>query len=208
MGDAKVSKDFSTSKYTDHGLSTKCGHVVEKMTGNPAFPTPETPLAEVTTALGSYNDALAKAENGSKADTVVKNNWRTKIEKLMKDLAGYVQVTSDGDEAVILGSGFDVNKKAATVGPLPKPENFSVKPGINKGTIIANCDAIENAYVYEFQYTETPVTAASIWVQKISTKHKVLIEGLVSGKQYSFRVAAVATDPTRNWSDELTSFVI
>jgi hypothetical protein len=45
-------------------------------------------------------------------------------------------------------------------------------------------------------------------VHKTSTKRKLLIEGLSSGKQYVFRVAGAASDPSRIWSDKITTFVI
>jgi hypothetical protein len=208
MENAKISKDFSNGKYTDRALSTKCQHIIDKMTGNEAFATPKPTLIELAAALSSYNAAMGKAENGSKSDTVVKNNWRKTLGDLMKELADYVQITSEGDEAIILSSGFDVNKKAATIGPLPKPENFKIEPGINKGSVLASCNAVQNAYVYEFEYIEMPVTPSSIWIKRISTKHKTVIDGLISGKQYSYRVTAVGSDPTRNMSDEISSFVI
>jgi len=208
MGNAKVSKDVSTSKYADSELTTKAGHIVEKMTDNTNFTTPEPPLANITAAKNALIAAMAKVQNGSKEDTVIKNNCRTALETLLKSEADYVQRISNGDEAIILSSGFDVNKKPGTVGQLAKPANLSLKPGGNRGTLLVSCDVVANASFYEFNYTEAPAATASLWTQKTTTKHKIQIEGLTSGKQYIFRVAGAGSDPSRVWSDDVSSYVL
>jgi len=208
MGNSKVSKDFSTGKYTDAGLSSKTNFIVDQMTGNSQFATPTPSLKEVTDTNNAYIAALGKVEYGSKADTVVKNNLRAALTVLLKLLADYVQTTSNGDEAIILSSGFDVNKKSTTVGRLDKPEGFTVKQDGNKGSVYLSCYAVTNAVFYEFQYMELPVTATSVWIQRSSTKSKLLLDGLNSGKQYSFRAAAAGSDPSRMWSDEVVSYVL
>ena len=208
MGNAKISKDFSTGKYADSDLTIKTGHIVEKMTDNTNFATPDPALANITAANNALIASMAKVQNGSKEDTVIKNNCRTALETLLKSEADYVQRISNGDEAIILSSGFDVNKKPGTVGQLAKPINLAVKPGENRGTLWISCDVVANASFYEFAYTETPVTADSVWVQKTTTKRKLLLEGLTSGKQYTFKVAGAGSDPSRVWSDDLSSYVL
>jgi len=208
MGNAKISKDFSTGKYADSELSIKSGHIVERMTDNTHFATPDPALANITAANNAFIVAIAKVQNGSKEDTVIKNNCRNVLETLLKSEGDYVQRVSNGDEAIILSAGFDVNKKPGTVGQLAKPTNLVVKPGENRGTAWVSCDVVDNASFYEFLYTEAPVTADSVWIQKTSTKRKLLIEGLTSGKQYTFRVAGGGSDPSRVWSDDLSSYVL
>ena len=208
MGDAKVSTNFSTSKYTDAGISTKATFIVEKMTGNTAFVTPTPSLTEVTTANTKYIAALGTVEYGSKEDTVIKNNLRAALTVLLKDLADYVQTTSDGDEAIILSSGFDVNKKPGTVGVLDKPTNFVINPGKNKGSVNASCDKVELAKFYEVEFTETPVTASSIWRQRSSTKSKTDLDGFTSGVEYAFRMCGAGSNPTRVWSEIIITYVL
>lgn len=205
---SKVITDFSSSRYTDAELSIKSNHVVEQMTGNAAFPVPSPPLSELTVANNNYALSLTKVESGSREDTVIKNNYRKIVESFLKAIGGYVQLLSNGDEAIILSSGFDVNRKPTVVGPLAKASGLTIKAGDNKGTIVADCNTVERAAFYEFEYTEAPNTPNSIWLKKTSTKHKLLIDGLTSGKQYIFRVAGAGSNPSRNWSDEISSFVL
>jgi len=208
MGNSKVSKDFSTSRYTDWGLSNKTNYIVDKMTGNVLFATPAPPLKDVTDANNAYITALGKVEYGTKEDTVIKNNLRAALIVLLKLLADYVQTTSNGDEAIILSSGFDVNKKPSVVGQLAKPDGLTVKPGDNKGSMVVSCNVVDYANFYEFEFMELPAVVNSMWIQKTSTKRKMQIDGLTSGKQYNFRVAGAASDPSRIWSDEVSSFVL
>ena len=204
----KVIRDFSTSRYTDLELSAKATHVVEQMTGNTNFPTPMPPLETITNANETYIINLGKVEGGNRQDTVNKNNSRKFVESLLQQETDYVQQIAQGDESLILSSGFDVNRKPSYVGPLPKAIGLMVKPGDNKGTMQAECKVVNNARFYEFEYTEAPIAPNCIWIVKTSTKHRLLIEGLTSGKQYVFRVAGAGSDSSRNWSDEIYSFVL
>lgn len=204
----KVNRDFSSGRYSDSELSIKASNVVEQMTENPHFPTPNPSLETITEVQGAYTDALKKAETGGKKETAFKNECRENLEMVLKLETDYVQQASEGNETIILSSGFDVNRKPSMVGPLAKATGLTIKTGENKGSIQISCNIVEHASFYEFEYTDVPATPASIWLKKTSTKHKLLIDGLTSGKQYVFRVAGAGSDPSRNWSDEISSFVL
>jgi len=208
MGTAKVSTNFSSNSYTDTELGVTGTNIMDKMTDNHYFTTPTPPLADVTATITSYYAALAKAEKGSSEDRVIKNSWRAKLESQLRDLGLYVQLTSKGDEVIISSSGFYVNKKPSAVGPLAKPENVMVKPGDNNGSVQVSCDAIPSASFYEFDYAEVTPDGIQNWIHKTCTKHKMLIDGLTSGKQYVFRIAGAGSDPSRIWSDQISTFVI
>ncbi|NEW84876.1 MAG: hypothetical protein GZ094_21250 [Mariniphaga sp.] len=204
----KVLRTFSPGKYSDSELVIKTNHIEDKLDGNPNFPDVGTLLAPVTKAKTDFISALNKVENGKTEDTAKKNSMRAILEQTLKDLADYIQLKSKGVEAIILSSGFDTNKKPTVVGPLARPEGLLVRPGNNKGNVIVSCEVIENAEFYEFAITESPINVNSIWIPKTSTKRKLEIGGLVSGKQYAFRVAGAGSDPSRIWSDEILSFVL
>jgi len=208
MGTVKVTTDFSYKNYTDTELSVQGTNVTDKMTDNANFPNPTTPLQDVKDTITSYNASLVKAEKGSADDRIIKNSWRAKLESQMKELSLYVQIASKGDGVIISSSGLDINKKPGAVGQLAKPENVIIKVGNNKGTAWVSCDAIPSASFYEFEYSEVIADGTLNWIHKTSTKHKILIEGLTSGKQYAFRIAGAASDPSRVWSDQISTFVI
>jgi len=208
MGNSKVIVDFSTTKYTDARLSIKANHIIDKMDGNPHFADIQHLLALLRQATTTYIALLAKTQSGSKEATALKNQAREALIVPLKQIAARVQTISDGDRNIILSSGYDVNKKWSKVGPLSKPTNFKLKQGSNKGSIDLVCDPIAGAGFYQFEYTEGIPTPNSLWHTEDSTKRKITIAGLISGKQYTFRVAGGGSHLSRIWSEVISSYVL
>lgn len=204
----KVSIDFSTNRYSDPALSRKVGTIIELMTGNPSFPTPAPTLEQVSTALAEFTSAMDKTAIGGPPQTVIKNQKRDALVALLKTLAEYVQLASNGDEGVILSSGYSVNKRPTPIGPLQKATGFTVMPGTNHGSVELSCNVIKGANSYIFEYTPTPILDESIWIKEISTKHKLQLEHLKRGVEFAFRVAGAGADPSRNWSEPVLSYVL
>jgi len=208
MGTAKVVKTFSSAKYTDSGLDVKAGYIIERMTGNAAYTNPVPSLDSLKLQVKNYHEALLNTQGGGKAETVIKNDLRKQLEEALSQEADYVQIASGGDEAIILSSGFDVRKKASTVGMLDKPTGFMVKMGENQGSVDASCDAVSYADFYEFGYTHTPVTPNSVWVTQTTTKRRKIIDGLPSGAELAFRVAGGGSDSSRVYSNVIVTYVV
>ena len=208
MSDAKVLINFSSSVYTDLEVGNKSDDIIEMMTSNPNFQIPLPELDAVRVANTTYQTSLINLKNGTKEDTAIKNQNRRVLEKALKNLGLYVQIKSNGDEAIILSSGFDVAGKRVPVGKLPKPEGFGVKVGVAKGTVVVYCIAITYANFYEVEYAEVQADGTRNWIKLTTTKHKLEITGLASGKQYVFRMAGGGTNPARMWSDEIATYVI
>jgi hypothetical protein len=208
MGTTNVSIDFSSGKYTDMEFTVKAKGIIEKMTGNLLFPDPIPILDVVRTAFENFFNSLDDVGDGSKHDTIVKNNYRKALENLLKQLGSYVQWTSMGDPEMISTSGFDIHQKHDVVGPLEKPKFLHLKAGDNRGSVELTCNVVPRADFYEFEYMEGPAESGNAKVTVTSTKHKVLIEGLVSGKLYIFRVAGAGSDRSRKWSNEVSSFIM
>lgn len=208
MGNLKVIVDFSTTKYTDARLYSKANHIIGKMDGNPHFVAAQPLLTTLREATTTYISSLAKTQVGSKENTALKNQARAALIVVLKQIAAHVQTLSEGDETLILSSGYDVSKKWSTVGQLSKPTKFRLKQGSYKGSIFLMCDLIAGARFYQFEYTEDPVTPNSRWIIETSSKRKTTIDGLTSGKQYTFRVAGGGSHPSRIWSEEISSFVL
>ena len=208
MSDAKVLINFSSSVYTDLEVGNKSDDIIEMMTNNPNFPIPLMELDALMAANTTYQASLINLKNGTKEDTVIKNQNRRVLEKALKNLGLYVQIKSNGNEAIILSSGFDVAGKREPVGKLPKPEGFGVKVGVAKGTVVVYCIAITYANFYEVEYAEVQADGTRNWIKLTTTKHKLEITGLTSGKQYVFRMAGGGSNPIRMWSDEIATYVI
>lgn len=202
MATMRIKVNFSG--FTDSGLYQKSEHILQNMTGNPNFATPTPTLADVQTAITKYSDALGKVVDGTKQDTALKNQTRKELEILLHDLGLYVQLNGKGDEAILVSSGFDLSKPPVPIGILPKPDGFTADVNQAKGCIDLWLNSINGAKSYLYEYTETPVTATSVWHVVSDTATSVTIKGLESGKEYAFRVTGVGSDPTRVYSDLIT----
>ncbi|WP_163709385.1 fibronectin type III domain-containing protein [Mangrovibacterium lignilyticum] len=208
MSKSKVSIDFSGARFTDSELSVEAKQLTDKTDGNPAFPTPSPELATIRTTIADYDKSLEAVKDGSREDTVVKNRIRAELEDLLSSLGLYVQQASNGDEALILSAGFSVHRAHEPIGPLVKPQNLMVKPASSNGAVLVSCNAVPHASSYLFEYRELVDTSDNGWVPLPCTKSKLTISGLTSGKQYAFRITAVGSTQTLNWSDEVKSYVL
>ena len=208
MNKAIVSKTFSPKKYRDLKLLSKAGNISGQMTNNDHFPDIEPKLDELKAKTKSYESSIINSKQGGRLTTVLKRNCRRDLEACLQELAAYVQLVSKGDAAVIYSAGFDVHKKTARVGQLDKVQNVRIDVGSMRGSALVTCDRVDSALFYVFEYCEAPLTANNVWIQVSGSKRKMLIEGLTSGKEYCFRVAAARTHPSRIWSEVVKSYVI
>lgn len=208
MNTCKVITDFSKNKFKDSNLAVKCRYVVREMTDNPNFPNPSPSLNELSLAIEAFEKSLQTFNGDMKLNTAIKNNLRKKLEDLMQQMAGYVQQIGRYNEAVVLSAGMDIRRKNEKVGKLSRAEGLSVKPGANKGCVEVSCDRIEHSRFYEFEYCAAPATPDSVWMKQTSTRRKMQIGDLTSGKEYVFRVAGAGTSPSRIWSNEVKSYVL
>jgi len=208
MNKAIVSKTFSPKKYRDLKLLSKAGNISEQMTNNAHFQDIQPILDELKAKTQSYESSIIESNQGGRLTTVLKRNCRRDLETCLQEMATYVELMSKGDAAVIASAGFDTHKKAARVGQLDKVKNVRIKLGSIRGSALVTCDGVNRALFYVFEYCEAPLTADSVWIQIAGSKRKMLIEGLISGKEYCFRVAAARTHPSRIWSEVVKSYVI
>lgn len=100
----KVSLGFA--KLPDMELDNFTQGVIERLTGNAAFPTPPVTLANLQTARTDFTAKIAAARAGGPADTAAKNNVRQDLLGMLRQVAGYVQINCNNDLAVLKGSGF------------------------------------------------------------------------------------------------------
>jgi hypothetical protein len=84
--------------------------VVTDMTNNPSFPKPDVPLAEATEAVNQLEKDYINSENGGKAATATMHESDRKATNIFRKLADYVDRVADGDEVIILGSGFKIGR--------------------------------------------------------------------------------------------------
>src|SRR5690349_12521515 len=97
----KPSISFLTNA-SDGKLIIDVSGILAAMKDNASFTSPSPSLADVTAALDAFSVALAAAKDGGKTLTAVKKEKRKALVTLLRQLASYVQVESNGDMAVLL----------------------------------------------------------------------------------------------------------
>ncbi len=202
MRKQKVLIDFSS--YSDSGLAAQAQSIETAMTGNANFTTPTPPLTDLTAAITAFNTAMTDASTGDHTTVEIKNQKRKLLEVVLHQLALYVEAQSAGDVAKMRSSHYNVSKEPAPVGPLPKPTGFKVVPG-GKGEVGLALDKLDGASSYQFEYK---LSTATDWINKTATRSKILLTNLESGKEHSFRVVPIGTSDIREYSDEISSFVL
>ena len=203
---AKVSISFLTDD-TDPQLITNAGTIVQVLTNNATYPTPTPTLAAVGTGLAAFTHAVSAAAEGGVPLTLAKNDARTALTGLLRELSSYVQLTCKGDLAKLLTSGFPVQKAVRTpVGILPPP-SVTVKLGRKSGDLAAKAVPMAGAAVYNWRVTTaTSPTAPVLTTQTTAASNT--FSGLVPGVVYQVTANAVSSGGTSDWSDPATQMVV
>ena len=203
----KPSISFLTSD-SDALLVTDTHTILTGMTGNPSYPTPNPPLAAVTTGLNEFTTALANAADGGITLTAIKNDKRAALVALLRDLATYVQVACNGDLTVLLSSGFPIQKPQRNpIGVLPAPVNLTLALGPLSGQLNAVVPPVFGASVYNWKLTASNAPAVVLQSAQ-TTGGRTTFTGLTPGVVYVAQVNAVGAAGPSDWSQPVSQMAV
>ena len=198
---------ISFNKLSDPVLDTVCAGIMQSMTANANFTTPIPTLASIQTVLDRYTQSLADAATRERTKVALKNQYKLELILLMRQLGQYVNSICQGDEAKLTSSGFAISKM-----PQPRhittPENMSLLPGINPGTLVSKIKAMPGASSYMHYRTTDPITANSVWISIGSSRSRMLYTMLQQGEKYWGKVAALGSNGQMTVSVEVSQFVL
>jgi hypothetical protein len=168
------------------------------------YPSPTPTLAEVTTALNEFSEAVANAAAGGKLLTAIKNEKRSALVTQVRNLANYVQTACNGDLAILLSSGFPIQKpQREPVGVLQPPSQLTVTVGPRKGELRAVASRVPGAAVYNWKLTtEANPNVAIATVQTTAASNT--FAGLTPGVTYSATVNVVGSAGPSSWTDPVS----
>ena len=189
-------------------LITMVRAIILAMTDNVNYSKPEPTLALILAALEDFVTALSKAADGGKELTAIKNARRSELVSLVRQLASYVLVACKGDMAILLSSGFPVQKpNRQAIGVLPAPETPKVSQGPRTGQMFGVTAPLAGGYIYTWQLSLE--TAPDVPVRTVqTTSARNLFIDLTRGTTYRLRVNVIGTAGPSDWSQSVELMVL
>jgi hypothetical protein len=183
--------------------------VYKSVLENPRFPKLPVDLVVVKAILDEYESAVVAADDGSKTVLLRRNALRENLDKMVRQIAYYVEAASDNDESVFATSGFEalptVRKSPQ---PMDTPQILKIAHGANSGLLVVSLSPTHRKVVkYELRYgpaESDPNTASWITSSIAVYRRPATIDNLTPGTVYAFQVRALGRLGFTDWSDPTT----
>ena len=179
----------------------KCRNITQEMTGNPSFHNPDPTLPVVESAIDELEKAYTASLNKDKAQKALMRTKQKVLLALIIKLGDYVQSISQGDENIILSSGFEVRKTPAPVAVPQAPVKVLVKAATIDGQLEVSCKSVNTAKSYVFEWCLDPINFKELKGGGIATKPRYKALNLEPGTKYWFRVMAINAAGNSGWSE-------
>lgn len=193
-------------RITDENLLTLADTVIRAMTDNESFIDPNPSLEDVESTKEDFTEKLANARRkGSPYDTAIKNEVREKLEKILSQLAFYVNTTADGNIAVLLSSGFHISRYRSTILSPRKIEIVRLTDGRNSGQMVLSFERMERTRLYEYRVSDKKDEEGEIvWGEQIyitTTSQNNIIQPVTPGKLYYVSIRSINSRGAGDWSE-------
>ena len=202
-------------KYTDTDLLTVAQNIQTKLLAAIAdFPTPPVLPAALQTLIDTYAAALSlatgpgagvintKAKNAAKLALI--NALRQDCQYVNQIIVGLISTgTSYADAQVLISStGYQLSADPTPAGPLPA---VTVRKygSFTKGQFYILAEKIANAKGYVVRVADI-TSGTNIFDLTFPSTRINITQGLISGHEYTFAIAAVGANPTRNFATQIT----
>jgi hypothetical protein len=190
---------------SDEGIVTTGTAVSTGCTNNTNFPNMPVSAADLKTNVDSLSALIAEAADGSRKVIAQRNKQREVVIKMLRLDGRYVEVTSNGDMAIFMSSGFTpASNTKASPQPLPAPVIKKVAHGPNTGQLTVQIKALPKATSYDVRYGAAAAgTVPATWITQLVTavKPAPVISGLTSGLNYAVQARATGKAGYSDWSD-------
>lgn len=203
MRNARVNTSFTG--YTDGDLEIKARLIFKSLTNNPAFTDPIPNLADLLVAVEAFSVSLVGAAELGRVNVSNKDARREQLEQLLRQLAMYVMFIANGDEQILMSTGFTVTK-IASPRYIGTTSNVTLSNGITSGQMISAVKKSDGAYGYLHEICTEQPTDATVWTSYPTTRCKFTFTNLVPGKQYWVRVAVIGAGAQIAYSTVATQF--
>ena len=146
--------------------------------------------AELDAKNIEWRAALAKANDGNRADTANKNRVRGELEAMLTLQAQNCAEIANGDLVLYLRTGYEArDTQGHPTGILGQVADLKLAFGDNDGELKANWDKLTDADNYFYQvYADAANPDSTLIKQDVAKKSKTIISGLTPGQKVWVRV--------------------
>jgi hypothetical protein len=182
-------------------------NVIARLRASPKFSGSPITVDELEAKMTLLETRSIAAQGGGKEATALMHQTEAELLDMLRKVGRYVDLLADGDDAIILSSGFNLSKQPA---PSSRPD-FSVELGEKPQTVTLRCKAQDGAKAYIWQYCigDAPATNDADWVTaQVTSKTQAELTGLTPLTKYWFRVAVVTSAGTGAYCSPVMQVVI
>jgi hypothetical protein len=175
--------------------------LVSSLTNNPNFPTPDPPLATISTAIANLEAAQTAVQARQHGAVAARNEKREVLKTQLEGAKAYIQkvasANSDTAEAVIKSAGVATRKPV-----LHQKQVFAVTHGPVSGSVKLTTATAGHRASYEWQCS---TDGGKTWVSLPTTlKAKTTMTGLQVATSPQFRSRAVTKSGEGDWTQPLS----
>jgi len=200
----RTSRSFA--KLSDGALSEFLAGVATGL-GNPAYSDPPVKPVDLTTLKTSFDAAIVEAAQGGTALTAAKNVVRDQVLDALNKDASYVDITANGDLAMLLLSGYQSVSTNRAQYTLAAPQVLSADHG-QGGEIKLRVAADPNvkSYLGRIKKATDGEFGPTLSFQ---SSRKILFQGLTAGITYVMELCAIGGSTGKSdWSDPVSKMAM
>lgn len=166
-----------------------------------SFASPVPPPSVVEAANEALKVAIVAAAAGGREQVAIKHAKTVEVVSLMRQLAGYVTATANGDMTVLVSSGFPIQKPTRQpVGELAKQPPPTVRQGKNTGQAVATTPPVYGAAACNWRLALA--SAPNTYLRTVQTVGgRVTLDGLTPGELYNLESNVVGAAGVSSWSN-------
>ncbi len=193
----------SYNRLADGKLSAFAGATAVGLTNNPDLLTPPVAATVITTLQQVFDDAIVKALDGSKLDTVAKNAARLDLITSLDKNASYVDINCDDDLSVLLSSGYQAVSANRAQAILNAPDVMAVdSPQTGALKVRIKPDYKSKSYVGRIKTAAGSEFGPSI---SFASSRKIVFNGLTAGVTYVMQLCAIGGSTGQSdWTEPFT----
>lgn len=180
-------------------------NILAKLTANPLFQSPDVPLSEVKIALDLFEAAIIAAADGGQTAKSAMRDAEKKVTLMFKNLAHYVDRIANGNETIILSSGFNMSKQPV----IPAKDVLKVSDGEHSGSAVLEASIYPRgvSYVWKMAKGLLPDHENGYELIAVTTQSTYTVMGLTPATYCYFIVSAVTSKGMTDFCAPVTKLI-